>query len=83
MVLTKEDWANGKEKTHSRRDRLEASTGGCADGTGAAGRGCGSCDRVGGSIRDVQALARHASMATTQLYIEMDSKAQRKLVDLI
>ena len=39
--------------------------------------------RVGGSIRDVQALARHASMATTQLYIEMDSKAQRKLVDLI
>lgn len=39
--------------------------------------------RVGGSIRDVQILARHSSLQTTQRYIEMDAKAQRKLVDLI
>ena len=34
---------------------------------------------VGGSLRDVQALARH----TTQRYIEADVDAQRKVVDLI
>ena len=38
---------------------------------------------VGGSLRDVQALARHASLAMTQRYIEMDSEAQRKVVELI
>jgi len=38
---------------------------------------------VGGSIRDVQALARHSSLSMTQRYIEMDVDAQRKVVDLI
>jgi integrase/recombinase XerD len=38
---------------------------------------------VGGSIRDVQALARHASLTMTQRYIEMDVDAQRKVVELI
>jgi integrase/recombinase XerD len=38
---------------------------------------------VGGSIRDVQALARHASLAMTQRYVEMDSEAQRKVVEMI
>ena len=38
---------------------------------------------VGGSLRDVQALARHASLSMTQRYIEMDSEAQRKVVELL
>lgn len=37
---------------------------------------------VGGSLRDVQALARHASLATTQRYIEVSAGAMRKVVDL-
>lgn len=37
--------------------------------------------RFGGSMRDVQALARHQSLAMTQRYIEIDSKAMRKVVD--
>ncbi len=37
--------------------------------------------KFGGSIRDVQALARHKSLAMTQRYIEVDSKAMRKVVD--
>ena len=39
--------------------------------------------QVGGSLRDVQYLAGHASLATTQIYIDGDSDAQRKVVDLI
>jgi integrase len=39
--------------------------------------------RAGGSLRDVQVLAGHASIATTQRYIDGDSDAQRKLVGLI
>lgn len=38
---------------------------------------------VGGSLRDVQALAGHSSLQTTQRYIEADSAAQSKVVDLI
>jgi integrase/recombinase XerD len=38
---------------------------------------------VGGSLRDVQQLAGHASMQTTQRYIEGDSDAKRKLVHLV
>jgi integrase/recombinase XerD len=38
---------------------------------------------VGGSLRDVQALAGHASLATTSRYIEMDAEAQQKLVDMV
>jgi integrase len=36
---------------------------------------------VGGSLRDVQALAGHASIATTQRYIDTNPDAQRKLID--
>jgi integrase len=39
--------------------------------------------RAGGSLRDVQLLAGHASITTTQRYIDGDSDAQRKLVALI
>jgi integrase/recombinase XerD len=38
---------------------------------------------VGGSLRDVQQLAGHRSLALTQLYIEGDTDAKRKLVALI
>jgi len=37
--------------------------------------------RFGGSLRDVQALARHSSLAMTQRYIEIDSHAMRRVVD--
>ena len=38
---------------------------------------------VGGSLRDVQMLAGHSSLAVTQRYIEGDSEARRKIVDLV
>jgi integrase len=39
--------------------------------------------RVGGSIRDVQQLAGHASIDMTQRYIEGSTPAKRALVDLL
>ena len=38
---------------------------------------------VCGSLRDVQKLAGHASLAVTQRYIEGDSEARQKIVDLL
>ena len=38
---------------------------------------------VGGSIRDVQLLARHSSLAMTQKYIDANSEAQKKVVNLL
>jgi integrase/recombinase XerC len=38
---------------------------------------------VGGSLRDIQQLAGHASLGTTARYIEADAEAQRKVVALI
>ena len=38
---------------------------------------------VGGSLRDVQVLAGHSSLAVTQRYIDGDSEARKKIVDLI
>lgn len=37
--------------------------------------------RYGGSLRDVQALARHSSLAMTQRYIEQNSEAMRQVVN--
>jgi integrase len=39
--------------------------------------------KAGGSIRDVQVLAGHRSLRHTQGYIEADSRAQRRLMNLI
>ena len=38
---------------------------------------------VGGSLRDVQDMLGHASLTTTQRYLEPSSEAKRKLVELI
>jgi integrase/recombinase XerD len=38
---------------------------------------------VGGSLRDVQMLAGHSSLAVTQRYIEGDSEARRKIVEMV
>ena len=38
---------------------------------------------VGGSLRDVQWLAGHSSLQTTQRYIDSDSEAMRKVVNLV
>jgi integrase/recombinase XerD len=37
---------------------------------------------VGGSLRDVQMLAGHSSLAVTQRYIEGDSEARKKIVEI-
>jgi integrase len=39
--------------------------------------------KSGGSLRDVQLLAGHRSLKHTQAYIEGDSRAQRRLVNLL
>lgn len=39
--------------------------------------------KVGGSLRDVQELAGHRALTTTERYIEGDREAQRKLVRLL
>ena len=38
---------------------------------------------AGGSLRDVQELAGHASLATTQRYIQGDTAAKRNVIGLI
>lgn len=38
---------------------------------------------VGGSLRDIQILAGHSALSTTQRYIEADAGAQRKIVELV
>jgi len=38
---------------------------------------------VGGSVRDVQVLAGHSNMRTTQRYIEADTDAQKRVVNLV
>jgi integrase/recombinase XerD len=42
-----------------------------------------SVARTGGSLRDVQLLAGHRSIETTQAYIEGDTDAQRRIVELL
>jgi integrase len=39
--------------------------------------------QVGGSIRDVQALARHKNLQTTQRYVEQNTEAQRLVVNML
>jgi integrase len=47
-----------------------------------SGRRTSSPAAVGGSLRDVQELAGHASLATTRRYIQGDKAAKRRVVEL-
>lgn len=38
---------------------------------------------VGGSLRDIQIMAGHRNLQTTQRYIDYDTESQRKVIDLI
>ena len=38
---------------------------------------------VGGSLRDIQMLAGHSALSTTQRYIEADAEAQIKIVQIV
>jgi integrase/recombinase XerD len=67
--------------------RLYGSLGfdGCSSHSGrrtAITRWAKNTSRVGGSLRDVQELAGHSSLATTQRYVQGDTAAKRKLVDM-
>jgi integrase/recombinase XerD len=46
-------------------------------------RAARKASEAGGSLRDVQQLAGHASLGMTQRYIEGDTDAKRKLVQMI
>jgi integrase/recombinase XerC len=46
-------------------------------------RAARTVSQVGGSLRDVQELAGHTSLAMTQRSIEGDTEAKRKLVALL
>ena len=46
-------------------------------------RAARSAHRAGASLRDVQLLAGHRSIETTQRYIDGDTDAQRRLVDFL
>ena len=39
--------------------------------------------QVGGSLRDIQVMVGHSSLQTTQRYIDYDTDAQRRLVNLL
>jgi integrase/recombinase XerD len=39
--------------------------------------------QVGGSLRDLQLMAGHKSLSTTQRYIDYDTEAQKKLIELL
>ena len=45
--------------------------------------GARAVHKVGGSLRDVQLLAGHRSIETTQGYIDGNTQGQRKLIDLL
>ncbi len=58
---------------------------GCSSHSGrrtAITRWAKNTSKVGGSLRDVQELAGHSSLATTQRYIQADTEAKRKLVEI-
>lgn len=64
----------------------EAGLGGCSSHSGRrtfVTRAARMVHAAGGSLRDVQQLAGHRSIETTQRYIEGDTAAKRRLVALL
>lgn len=58
---------------------------GCSSHSGrrtAITRWAKNTSKVGGSLRDVQEMAGHSSLSLTQRYIQADTQAKRKLVDM-
>lgn len=58
---------------------------GCSSHSGrrtAITRWAKNTSRAGGSLKDVQELSGHVSLSTTQRYIQSDTAAKRKLVDM-
>ncbi len=46
-------------------------------------RAARKASEAGGSLRDVQQLAGHASLQTTQCYVEGNTDAKRRLIAMI
>lgn len=64
----------------------ELGFGGCSSHSGRRTfitRAARKLHEAGGSLRDVQILAGHRSLVTTEKYIDGDTSAQRKLVSLL
>lgn len=87
-VITSErgEWLSANSVAHWFK-RLYTNLGfdGCSSHSGrrtVITRWAKNTSRVGGSLRDVQELAGHSSLATTQRYVQGDTAAKRKLVDM-
>jgi integrase/recombinase XerD len=50
---------------------------------GATSHSARKISQAGGSLRDVQLLAGHSQLSTTQRYIEQDGEAQRKVTAML
>lgn len=69
-----------------RATYAELSLNGCSSHSGRRTfitRSARAISKTGGSLRDVQELAGHRSLSTTERYIQGDRDAQRKLIRLI
>ena len=88
ILFSERGWGPSPATVHLRFHRLSTSLkmDGCSSHSGRRTfitRAARKVSQVGGSLRDVQELAGHTSLAMTQRYIEGDTEAKRKLVALL